>query len=97
VKALRNAPQVKAVYDMTLAYAHYDRFMEAPSFWNTVACGDLGSAGYRFYIRIDRYDLHELPHDDDKLGLWLEERWIEKDRRLKELRVALDTGNWPVN
>ncbi|KAF2753221.1 hypothetical protein EJ05DRAFT_515053 [Pseudovirgaria hyperparasitica] len=91
VQALRKTSHVRAVYDMTLAYSSQGSFMTAPSFWATIAAplngirGDLSRAGHRFFVRLDRFDLDDLPESDEELGLWLESRWLAKDRKLQEL------------
>lgn len=94
VNALRRAPHVRAVYDMTLAYARQNTFMQAPSFWETISSGDLAKAGYKFYVSVDRFELKELPQTDEELAKWLEDRWIQKGEKLERLNTALQAGNW---
>ncbi|KAI5861863.1 1-acyl-sn-glycerol-3-phosphate acyltransferase [Durotheca rogersii] len=89
VQHLRKAPHVKAVYDITIAYQQKGRFHVAPSMWETLKLSDLsGSEGYRFYIHVRRFPLEELPHLDEELAAWLEQRWIEKGEWLDEVKAA---------
>lgn len=83
VKHLRKAPHVKAVYDLTIAYQHRNKFHEAPNMWETLSMSGLSSErGYKFHVHARRFPLEELPHEDDELAKWLEERWVEKGRYL---------------
>lgn len=110
VQALRRTSHVKAVYDITVAYGYRPQarssrlpaeapvFMQAPTFWETVARGDINRKGYMFYVHVDRYSLCELPEDGKALASWLEQRWVEKDERLETLRDQLArTGKWQDN
>jgi len=108
VKHLRQAPHVKAVYDLTIAYQRQggdgkgagSGWQVVPNFWETIALPKLslprqkGGQGYRFHIHARRYPLEDLPHEDEELARWLEERWIEKGTWLEETRVrwAAETG-----
>lgn len=86
---------VRAVLDVTIAYAHGSNFMQAPSFWETVANGNLssrGPSGYRFYAHVNRWDMDQLPEGEEALAEWLEERWKDKGKRLEELKTMLDRG-----
>ncbi|KAH7064534.1 hypothetical protein B0J12DRAFT_715055 [Macrophomina phaseolina] len=85
IGALRATPHVRAVYDVTIAYARGRDFMRAPTFWET---GD----GYRFYAHIERWEMDALPTEEGDLARWLEERWVEKGRRLEGLRAQLERG-----
>ncbi|KAI1083328.1 1-acyl-sn-glycerol-3-phosphate acyltransferase [Whalleya microplaca] len=88
VQHLRNAPHVKAVYDFTIAYQHQDKFHEAPSMWATMKLPNLSSAqGYKFHIHARRFPLEELPHTDEELAKWLEQRWVEKGQWLATLKT----------
>ncbi|OJD33846.1 1-acyl-sn-glycerol-3-phosphate acyltransferase [Diplodia corticola] len=94
-----NITHIPAVLDFTIAYARHGKFMAAPSFWDTVARPDLGEAGYRFYVHVRRWEMAELPEGEEALAGWLEERWVEKGRRLERLREVLeegegDSGDW---
>ncbi|KAI9709259.1 MAG: hypothetical protein M1820_003379 [Bogoriella megaspora] len=95
VSQLRHTPHVRAVYDVTIAYAHGKTFMEAPSFWQTVSQPKLDK-DWRFHVHVDRYTLKELPDTDEELAKWLEARWMEKGDRLEILRDALmKDEEWP--
>jgi hypothetical protein len=78
---------------MTVAYARRNTFMQAPSFWETISSGDLGRAGYKFYVSVDRFELKELPQTDEELARWLEDRWIQKGEKLEKLKNALQLGS----
>ncbi|KAK3336249.1 acyltransferase [Cercophora scortea] len=92
VQHLRKAPHVKAVYDLTIAYQHGKQWHESPSMWDTLAVPRLsldkqqGGEGYRFHVHARRFPLEELPHDDEGLARWLEERWVEKGKWLEKMR-----------
>ncbi|KAB2577780.1 Phospholipid/glycerol acyltransferase [Lasiodiplodia theobromae] len=85
---------VRAVLDVTIAYAHGSKFMQAPPFWETIANGNLsrGPSGYRFYAHVNRWDMDQLPEGEEALAEWLEERWKDKGKRLEELKTMLDRG-----
>ena len=91
VSQLRRTPHVRAVYDVTIAYAQGNNFMSTPSFWQTIAMPTLSSI-WRFHVHVERYLLAELPETDDELAKWLEARWIEKGERLESMRDALARG-----
>jgi hypothetical protein len=79
---------VKAVYDMTIAYGHHDKFLEAPTIWESLSCGDLsGKRGYKFHVDVKRIPLEDLPESDADLSKWLETRWMEKGDFLEKKRV----------
>jgi len=87
VQHLRKAKHMKAVYDITIAYAHHNKFHEAPTIWESLSCGDLsGSRGYKFHVDVKRILLAELPESDAELAKWLETRWIEKGEYLEAKR-----------
>ena len=70
---------MKAVYDITIAYSHHNKFQEAPTMWESLSCGGLsGSRGYKFHVDVKRIPVQELPESDADLAKWLEKRWIEK-------------------
>ena len=79
---------MKAVYDMTIAYGHGDKFLEAPTIWESLSCGRL-SAGrrYRFHVDVKRILIEDLPETDVELAKWLETRWMAKGEFLEEKRV----------
>jgi hypothetical protein len=79
---------VKAVYDMTIAYGHHNEFLEAPTIWESLSCGDLsGERGYKFHVDVKRIPLEDLPESDADLSKWLETRWMEKGEFLEKKRV----------
>ncbi|KAI0385820.1 1-acyl-sn-glycerol-3-phosphate acyltransferase [Hypomontagnella monticulosa] len=88
VQQLRKAPHVKVVYDFTIAYQYKDRFHVAPSMWETMKLPNLSaSQGYKFHIHTRRFLLEDLPHTDEELAKWLEQRWIEKGEWLDTLKT----------
>ena len=97
VQSLRSAPHVKGVYDLTIAYAERDapgkpwRFLSAPTIWQSLAMGRLTDR-WKFYVHVERWDIEGLPEGEEGLKAWLEEKWIEKGRRLEALRVDLMEG-----
>ncbi|KAI9657756.1 MAG: hypothetical protein M1821_002932 [Bathelium mastoideum] len=97
VNQLRQTSHVRAVYDVTIAYARGNSFMSTPNFWQTVSISRLQDT-WRFHVHLERYSLVDLPRTDDELAKWLETRWIEKGERLEGLRDALARGqSWPPN
>ncbi|KAL3423977.1 acyltransferase [Phlyctema vagabunda] len=89
VQHLRKAEHVKAVYDMTIAYSHCGRFLEAPTIWDSLSLPSLsGSNGYRFHVHVQKYALVDLPETDAELAKWLETRWIAKGQYLETKREA---------
>ncbi|KIX01858.1 uncharacterized protein Z518_09585 [Rhinocladiella mackenziei CBS 650.93] len=92
VKALGTSSSVKAVYDLTLAYAHQGRFFEAPEMWETLSRGDLNK-DWRFHVHAERFDIAELAgKSDEELASWLEGRWMAKSALLQELKRKLEDG-----
>ncbi|KIH89763.1 1-acyl-sn-glycerol-3-phosphate acyltransferase [Sporothrix brasiliensis 5110] len=91
VKHLRKAPQVKAVYDLTIAYEKGSKFQIPPSMWETLSVARLSDRkngkGYRFHVHVRRFPLVELPTKDDELAKWLETRWVEKGIWLEQKRL----------
>lgn len=88
VQHLRKAKHVKAVYDMTIAYSHFDKFLDAPTIWESLSCGGLsGKGGRKFHVDVQRILLEDLPETDAELSKWLETRWIAKGEFLEEKRL----------
>jgi hypothetical protein len=89
VQQLRNAPQVKAVYDLTIAYQRGEKFLQTPSMWDTLRLPGLSSRySYRFHIHVRRFLLEDVPTTQEELEKWLEARWVDKgewlDQKMKE-------------
>ena len=91
VQGLRNAPHVKAVYDVTIAYARGNQFQKAPTFADTILNPHL-SATWKFHVHVKRHLISALPSSDEDLATWLVSRWIEKGEGLEELRERLSRG-----
>lgn len=56
--------------------------------WQTLSTPHLG-LHYQFHVHVDRYALDELPHGEQELAQWLEDRWIAKGDRLEKWRLEL--------
>lgn len=92
VKELRKGSSVRAVYDLTLAYAHGKHFFEAPSMWESISEPRLDQ-DWKFHVHVDRYSIEDLEGlSDSELVSWLEQRWIQKGRRLEALQKDLEEG-----
>lgn len=96
VRELRHASSIQAVYDLTIAYAHKGRFLEAPTMWDTLSRPDLDK-DFAFHVHVDRFDINEFADKTDaELAQWLEDRWIVKSSRLEALQKQLDgSKEWP--
>jgi hypothetical protein len=99
VQSLRKARQVKAVYDLTVAYEHAGRFGEAPSMWDTLRLPRLSprreggsSQAYRFHVHARRFPLEDLPESDAGLAEFLERVWVEKGEFLEAKRKEWQTA-----
>ncbi|KAK3701316.1 hypothetical protein LTR37_015537 [Vermiconidia calcicola] len=92
---LAKAPQMKAVYDVTIAYARKGingwQFQQPPSFAESLLVPRLDEE-WRFFVHVDRHPLEELPRSSEELAQWLEDRWVEKGERLEVLRQKLVKG-----
>ena len=72
---------------MTIAYGHNNKFLDAPTIWESLSLDDLsGKRGYKFHVDVKRFLLEDLPEDDAGLAKWLERRWIEKGEFLEAKR-----------
>jgi hypothetical protein len=73
---------------MTIVYEHNNKFLNAPTIWESLSRDDLsGKRGYKFHVEVKRIPMEELPLDDAGLAKWLETRWIEKGNFLEAKRV----------
>lgn len=88
VQNLRKAPHVKAVYDVTIAYAEGNKFMSPPSFVQTINTPKLGDS-YKMFVHVDRHELASLPESSEELAKWLEDRWMEKGDRLESIKTQI--------
>lgn len=93
VQHVRQAPHVKAVYDLTIAYQRGSRWQACPAFWDTLSVPGLSAntdkgaaAGYKFEVHLRRFPMEELPTDDAELVKWIEQRWVEKGEWLEQKR-----------
>lgn len=93
VNAIRAAPHVKAVYDVTIAYQkrhpaagkQEQTWHAAPAFWETLSLPGLRGR-YRFEVHVRRFAMEDLPREDAELAKWLETRWLEKGQWLEQKR-----------
>ena len=66
--------------------------MEAPAMVDTLFSSGLGAA-WRFHVHVERFEMKDLVSKSDaELAAWLEQRWIEKGRRLETYQKALEAG-----
>ena len=95
VRELRCSSSINAVYDLTIAYAHKGRFLEAPTMWDTLSRPNL-DRDFQFYVHADRFDIQDFADKSDtELAQWLEDRWMVKSRKLESLQMELDmTKKW---
>jgi hypothetical protein len=92
IKELRKSSSIKAVYDVTIAYAKGGRFFEAPAIWTTLSEPRLDKE-WRFHVHVERFDIDEFAGmSDAEIASWLEGRWMEKSKRLEELQRDLENG-----
>jgi len=91
VQNLRKSEHVKAVYDVTIAYAKDKHFMTPPSFLQTMYQTNLGQS-YTMYVHVRRHEIVDLPMTDGEISKWLESRWMEKGDRLEVLKQQLVQG-----
>ncbi|KAI9756010.1 MAG: hypothetical protein M4579_004055 [Chaenotheca gracillima] len=95
VQQLRQAPQVRAVYDVTLAYSKDGRFLEAPTIWQSLSePGMSAPAGgpWAFHAHVERFALEDLPESDEGLAQWLEDRWVRKGELLEGFKEKMNRG-----
>lgn len=90
VQQLRKAPHVNAVYDFTIAYQGPGKeWQSPPSMWDTLSVPDLSEkVGYRFCVDVRRFEIQDLPFEDEELAEWLETRWIDKGKWLEQKRLS---------
>lgn len=92
VKELRKSSSITAIYDLTLAYAHQGRFLEAPSFWQTLSQTEI-NRHWQLHVHVDRFKIEDFADmSDAELAEWLEHRWIVKSRKLESLKLRLEVG-----
>ncbi|MCJ1433003.1 hypothetical protein MMC27_002362 [Xylographa pallens] len=98
VQQLRETPHVKAVYDLTIAYAEKRPssgekwvFLAAPDMWQSLSEPRL-ERRWKCHVHVERYPLKLLPETEEGLKQWLEVKWIEKGVRLEQLRQRLLAG-----
>lgn len=90
VQALRDT-HFTAVYDMTIAYQRKSdgEFGKAPPF---IAIHAGLAYKYKIHIDVKRFEMKDLPKDEDGLSNWLIDRFYQKDIYLDQL-----SKNWKRN
>ncbi|KAF8946389.1 hypothetical protein BGZ52_008772 [Haplosporangium bisporale] len=88
---------VKHVYDFTFAYYHKTKgFGVAPDLVR-VHTGQL-SPEYKFHVHVKRYNLDDLPKDEEKLSEWVIQKYVEKDAFLEQMKQnwteGIEGGVW---
>lgn len=78
---------INYIYDFTIAYKrlhHRKSFNQAPS----MVRAHIHSLWpeYQFHVHCRRFAIKDLPSDENELGDWLRDRWVEKDKILTSLR-----------
>jgi hypothetical protein len=92
VRELRKSSSIRAIYDFTIAYAHGGRFFEAPTMWTTLSDPRLDKS-WRFHVHAERFDIEVFAGmSDAEIAAWLENRWMEKSKRLEKLQEDLENG-----
>lgn len=92
VKELRKSSSIRAVYDITVAYAHKGRFLDAPDIWTTLSEPRLDE-DWRYHVHVERFDIEDFAAmSDAEIASWLEDRWMEKSRILGKLQENLENG-----
>ncbi|KAG0302939.1 hypothetical protein BGZ98_007114 [Dissophora globulifera] len=76
---------VKCVYDFTFAYYHKTKGFGVPPDLVRVHTGDL-SPEYKFHVHVRRYQIDDLPKDEEKLSEWVVEKYTEKDAFLEKMK-----------
>ena len=52
--------------------------------WDTLSVPGLtDQAGFKFHVNAQRFPLEELPHTDEELAKWLEDKWVTKGEWLE--------------
>lgn len=98
IKELRISSSIRAVYDITIAYAQGNRFLEAPSIWKTLSEPKL-DRDWKFHVHAERFDIEEFAAmTDAEIASWLENRWVEKSETLERFHDALVSADgWRDN
>ena len=93
IQALCKGSSVRAVYDLTIAYAKDDAFLVAPSMWTSLSEPRLDRAGWRFHVHAERFGIEIFEGmQEAEIAAWLEDRWQAKARVLEGLKKELDEG-----
>lgn len=83
--------------DFTFAYYHRTKgFGVAPDLVR-VHTGQL-SPEYKFHVHVKRYNLDDLPKDEEKLSDWVVQKYVEKDVFLEQMKKnwteGIEGGVW---
>ncbi|CAG8440339.1 2080_t:CDS:2 [Acaulospora morrowiae] len=85
VRQLRDT-HVQYIYDFTIAYRHISRgFQFPPNLLQVHACSPL-TPSWAFHVHVKRYAIKDLPRDDEELGEWVRQIFVEKDLLLEDMK-----------
>ncbi|KAF9178338.1 hypothetical protein BGZ50_007817 [Haplosporangium sp. Z 11] len=82
---------VKCVYDFTFAYYHKTKGFGVPPDLVRVHTGQL-SPEYKFHVHVKRYQIEDLPMDEEKLSEWVVQKYVEKDAFLEQMKESWTDG-----
>lgn len=87
VKGLRGS-HISHVYDLTIAYYHYQRGFGATPSLTDYLTGRLNE--YRFRVHVDRYSMDQVPESDADISKWLVGLYEAKNVRLAQWKSEWD-------
>lgn len=83
--------------DFTFAYYHRTKGFGVPPDLVRVHTGRL-SPEYKFHVHVRRYQIDDLPTDDEKLSEWVVQKYVEKDAFLEKMKDSwtsdIEGGVW---
>lgn len=85
VSVLRDS--VDAVWDMTIAYPDL-----IPQTEKTVFTGQFPK---EVHFHLKRYDIRDIPHQEEQIQQWLIQRWREKEAFLKSYYTSQEKKEFP--
>jgi hypothetical protein len=108
LKALRDLGDIEAVYDLTIAYhpivpqtelSFFTGFPKGDFLWweallkLTVQLFAHWRISLEFHVNVRRFDLKDIPREDEELAKWLRQRWIAKEKLLEEFSKTKSLGD----
>lgn len=91
IQSLRDS-HIRYLYDFTIGYLHVPTNSlnsQTPSLLR-IHSHSLAPE-WKFHVHVERYNLDDLPRDDEELSNWIIQLWVEKDKRLGEWK-----NKWPT-